>query len=126
MLEKDIHPKINDLCDFYQRIESPMTGEGIPDSYIICDGIPAWAEVKYIKKWNGKIHHYTNLQRIWLLDNYKAGGNSILILGTLETIYYWQGKDCALIGLISKEEAIKKATTSLHEIIQRIKNERTL
>ncbi len=98
---------------FIQHIESPTTGEGIPDTYICDNGFIAWAEFKYVARWPVRkgilrIDHYTMAQRLWLKNNIDNGGNSILILGvgTKEILYFHQ-LDALVVGTLTEKDLRK-------------------
>lgn len=64
------------------RIESGMTGSGIPDvNYSV-----GWIELKYLPEWpvrpttKVRVGHYTKEQRAWATQRAKAGGRVFFLL----------------------------------------------
>lgn len=72
-----------------QPIESGETGLGIPDMYIRTGEVSAWMELKFRRF---PLHYPFEVpfrpgQAAWLERNYKLGGTSLLMIGTLTGVY---------------------------------------
>jgi hypothetical protein len=120
-LKARVKSKYKDV--FIQDIESPTTGTGIPDSYLLYNSIPAWAESKYAKRWPVRggilrIQHYTLAQRLWLKNHYEKGGLSLLILGVGREILIFKNEDAIMVGLVDKQWLLDRAYHSLYQVLQ--------
>lgn len=77
-----------------QPIESGETGLGIPDLYIRTTKTSAWMELKFRRF---PIHYPFEVpfrpgQHAWLERNYKLGGTSVLMIGTLTGVYTFKNE----------------------------------
>lgn len=78
----------------WQRIESPLTGRGIPDLDGCAFGIQAWVELKVIK--GSKVDLRPD-QVVWLTRRGKVKGGNCWILAyddreDTDTTYLWHGR----------------------------------
>lgn len=77
-----------------QPIESGETGLGIPDMFIRTTKTSAWMELKFRRF---PIHYPFEVpfrpgQYAWLERNYKMGGTSVLMIGTLTGVYAFKNE----------------------------------
>lgn len=75
-----------------QPIESGSTGLGIPDIFIRTNKHGVWAELKNLKY---PLHYPFTVpfrpgQYSWLMQHTKRGGFSLLIIGTLEGVFFFK------------------------------------
>jgi len=77
-----------------QRIESPQTGEGIPDVAYSGGGAHGWIELKFLHSWpkrektKVRIEHLTPQQRNWIWIHGNAGGKAFLLLSINNREYF--------------------------------------
>ena len=89
------------------RIESHMTGQGIPD----VNYTKGWIELKYAKNWpirNGplRIDHFTKEQKGWILSRTYAGGLVFVLLkvGRREWLLFDAISSCKFLGRVNKDK----------------------
>lgn len=90
-----------------QRIESTLTGSGIPD----VNYNHGWIELKYVKRWPPrggplKLDHFTREQRGWLIRRHKAGGRAFLLLkvGDNEWLLFYGFVAAIHLGRVKREK----------------------
>lgn len=78
----------------FQRIETGITGGGIPDINYCCDGIEGWIEAKKTSGWKVKIRPE---QCGWALRRHRAGGRTFFAVRRITTsddqLYLIRGRD---------------------------------
>lgn len=79
----------------WNRIEN-RTGTGIPDVYLVMDGVPCWLELKVIKKNRVRI---AESQIAWHLSHNRCGGASFFLLREegAKTALLYRSADCLAI-----------------------------
>lgn len=88
------------------RIESHLTGSGIPD----VNYNKGWIELKYAERWPPRggplrVDHFTKEQRGWLAKRRKAGGRAFLLLkvGDAEWLLFDGLVAAAMLGRVKRE-----------------------
>lgn len=99
-----IRPVIKCLDPY--RIESTLTGAGIPD----VNYSHGWIELKYVDRWPPRggplrIPHFTKEQRGWLIGRGVAGGRAFLLLkvGENEWLLFAGGTAAAMLGRVKQQ-----------------------
>ena len=84
--------------EFWRRVARGMAGRwsacrhedttrsGVPDVSFGLGGRQGWVELKVLPRWPRpetpvKMAHFTQLQRVWLVERGRAGGRCFLLLG---------------------------------------------
>jgi len=101
------------------RIESPLTGEGIPDVNAALDGVEIWCELKSMNR--GVKVPLRSKQAGWLLKRSKVGGRCFIYVriqkkGWGDGVIIWRGEDAREVkdqGLNAVGLAVYHATSGI-------------
>lgn len=135
-MENNLNDRLRDIFNLgggeahAQRIESRLTGSGIPDWNYCVKGVDGWIEAKYIAEWpkrkdtTVRLTKYTAEQRLWLWERDRAGGRAFLVVQVGNEYFIFDAITAQEIGKKAKEFWYKqclgnwKRTINKKELLQ--------
>ena len=103
---------------------------GTPDVNGCRNGIDFWIELKYLEKWPKllKIDHFTEQQKIFLVERGRHGGNAFLLVHVGKDFLLFDWPEALQIHTYDRDAAIKNAIWhqySMRGILDAIQNHAT-
>ena len=132
MTEKDFYKKVRESLSntLIQRIESPLTAQGIPDLVYHVGNTTGFIELKYLKDFPVKEStivkfKFTDYQRMWLSRWKRRGANCWLLVGVGKDAFLFKKFDIA--NCLNTSEFIRQSyftcqMKELHHLEDILKN----